>query len=182
MQARFLCVLDPISSKASIVLPQTTHKEEQLDRVDRRILAALQENAALTTIELADVAGLSQAPCWRRLQRLRAKGYIRREVALLDRKRLGWTLQLLVEVKLTSHGRANVAEFTAAMSRHDRVLDCFIILGSVDVILRVLARDIQDYEHFFYEHLSQAPGVREANSMVVLTEAKSTTAIPCSIA
>ena len=150
-----------------------------LDGLDRRILAEVQENASLTSGELADAVGLSQAPCWRRLQRLRGRGFIRKEVALLDRERLGWPLQLMVQVQLSQHGRANVAEFTSAMSRHARVLECFILLGSVDAILKIIARDIRDYEEFFYEHLSQAPGVREANSMVVLSEVKSTTAIPC---
>jgi Lrp/AsnC family transcriptional regulator len=64
------------------------------------------------------------------------------------------------------------------MSQHDRVLECLILLGNVDAILRVVARDIQDYERFFFDHLSQAPGVREANSMVILTEAKFTTKLP----
>ncbi len=64
------------------------------------------------------------------------------------------------------------------MTKHDRVLDCFIVLGSVDAILRVVARDIADYERFFFDHLSRATGVREANSMVILTEAKSTTMLP----
>ena len=69
-------------------------------------------------------------------------------------------------------------EFTSEMAEHDRVLDCFIVLGSVDAGQRVVARDIPDYERFFFDHLSRASGVREANSMVILTEAKSTTILP----
>lgn len=99
-------------------------------------------------------------------------------MALLDRQALGWTVQLLVEIHLTTHGRAHVEEFTGAMAKHDRVLDCFIMLGSVDAVLRIVARDIADYERFFFDILSQAPGVREANSMVILSEAKSTTKLP----
>lgn len=150
-----------------------------LDAFDRRILVEIQRDSARTSAELADAVGLSQAPCWRRTQRLREHGFIRREVALVDRDLLGWPLQLLVQVQLSQHGRANVAEFTAAMAQHERVLECFILLGSVDAMLKIVARDIRDYETFFYEHLSQAPGVREANSMVVLSEFKATTAIPC---
>ena len=149
-----------------------------LDRLDRRLLAAVQEDASRSTNEVAELVGLSQAPCWRRLQKLREQGFIKGEVALLDRQKLGWNIQLLVQVQLSQHGRANVEEFTAAMSKHERVLDCFIMLGSVDAMLRVVARDIADYERFFFDFLSQAPGVREANSMVVLTEAKSTTRLP----
>ncbi len=138
----------------------------------------MQEDSSRSTNEVAELVGLSQAPCWRRLQKLREQGYIRGEVALLDRRALGWTVQLLVQVQLTAHGRAHVEEFTSEMARHDRVLDCFIMLGSVDAVLRIIARDIADYERFFFDVLSQAPGVREANSMVVLTEAKSTTKLP----
>jgi Lrp/AsnC family transcriptional regulator len=153
----------------------SSHK---LDSTDKRLLTAVQEDSSRSTNEVAELVGLSQAPCWRRLQKLREQGYIRGEVALLDRRALGWTVQLLVQVQLTAHGRAHVEEFTTEMARHDRVLDCFIMLGSVDAVLRIIARDIADYERFFFDVLSQAPGVREANSMVVLTEVKSTTKLP----
>ncbi len=151
----------------------------KLDRFDRALLAAVQEDASVSGAELAERVGLSQAPCWRRMQKLRQEGYIRKEVALLDHAKLGWNLQLLVQIQLTAHGRADVKRFTDAMAAHERVLECFILLGSVDAILRVVARDIKDYEQFFFEHLSQAAEVREANSMVILTEAKATTKLPC---
>lgn len=159
----------------ALPVDKSSHK---LDSADKKLLAAVQENSSRSTSEIAELVGLSQAPCWRRLQRLREQGYIRGEVALLDRQALGWTVQLLVQVQLTAHGRAHVDEFTSEMARHDRVLDCFIMLGSVDAVLRIVARDIADYERFFFDVLSQAPGVREANSMVILTEAKSTTKLP----
>lgn len=149
-----------------------------MDVIDRRILAALQQDSAKSTADLAAQIGLSQAPCWRRVQKLREKGIIRKEVALLDRQQLGWNLQILIQVQLNAHGRANVEEFTRAVSKHDRVLECLVMLGNIDAILRVVAHDIADYERFFFDHLSQAPGVREANSMVILSEAKSTTALP----
>jgi len=152
--------------------------QNKIDRFDQAILDIVQEDASLSTTELAERVGLSQAPCWRRLQKLRQDGFIRKQVALVDRAKLGWNLQLVVLVQLSTHGRANVQEFTSAMAAHDRVLECSIVLGSVDAILRIVACDIADYERFFFDHLSQAPGVREANSMVVLTEAKATTKLP----
>lgn len=152
--------------------------QNNLDRFDEAILEAVQEDASQSTVELAERVGLSQAPCWRRLQKLRQEGYILKQVALVDRAKLGWNLQLVVLVQLSAHGRANVQQFTSAMAAQDRVLECSIVLGSVDAILRIVARDIADYERFFFDHLSQAPGVREANSMVVLTEAKATTKLP----
>lgn len=152
-----------------------THK---LDRLDRKILFAVQQDSTRSTGDIAELVGLSQAPCWRRLQKLREEGFITRESAQLDRQKLGWHIQLLVMVQLSKHGRDAVEEFTSEMAKHDRVLDCFIVLGSVDAVLRVVARDIGDYERFFFDHLSRATGVREANSMVILTEAKSTTMLP----
>ena len=152
--------------------------EHKLDRYDRAILAAVQDDASLSTVDLAERVGLSQAPCWRRMHKLRQEGYIRKEVTLLDRAKLGWKLQILVQIHLSAHGRAHVQAFTDAMVQHDRVLECLIMLGSVDAILRVVAVDMQDYERFFFDHLSQAPGVREANSMVILSEAKFTTNLP----
>lgn len=162
-----------------MAISKDRQESNNLDQFDRRILAVVQEDATRSTQQIADSVGLSQAPCWRRLQKLRELGYIRKEVALLDRQKLGWDLQVLVQVQLSTHGRANVADFTGMMAQHPQVLDCVILMGSVDVILRVVARDVRDYERFFLDYLSQAPGVREANSMVVLTEVKSTTAVPC---
>lgn len=175
---RNLCYFCNIYASHGIVYPWRPHLAHTLDEFDRRILAVLQEDATLSTAKIADSAGLSQAPCWRRIQRLRHEGFIRREVALLDPRMLGWNIQMLVQVQLSEHGRANVEEFTKEMVKHDRVLECFIMLGSVDAILRVVARDIPDYERFFFDHLSRASGVREANSMVILSEAKSTTVLP----
>lgn len=151
---------------------------DTLDRMDRRLLAALQEDSSRTTAELADLVGLSQAPCWRRLQKLRQSKLIRKEVALLDGPRLGWNAEFFVHVKLSAHGRGNVAEFTRSIEAHPQVTACFILLGSVDALLRVVARDIRDYEVFFYDHLSRTPGVQEANTMTVLSVIKDTTSFP----
>ena len=149
-----------------------------LDEFDRRLLRAVQQDSSRSSAQLAEAVGLSQAPCWRRLQKLKEQGYIKGEVALVDRKRLGWEIELFVHVKLTSHGRANVADFIAAIAGHPQVLECFVLLGNVDLMLRVIARDIADYERFFFDHLSKAPGVQEANTMTVLGEIKSTRAVP----
>jgi Lrp/AsnC family transcriptional regulator len=150
----------------------------ELDDADRRILAAIQRDADQSTAELAAEVGLSQAPCWRRLQRLKNSGVIRGQVALLDREALGLQVQIFAQVKLSAHGRANVTEFTHAVRRWPEVLECHITLGSMDCLLRVVAASMAAYEDFFFNRLSSLPGVQEVNSVVSLTEVKHTTALP----
>ena len=149
-----------------------------LDAFDHRILAVLQADAALSTTELAARVGLSQSPCWRRVQRLRTEGYIAREVAVLNRAKLGLSVQIFAQVRLSAHGRANVAQFTEAVQAYPEVLECHITLGAMDALLRIVTSSMQAYEQFFFEKLSTLPGVQEVNSVVSLSEVKSTTALP----
>ena len=151
---------------------------ESLDRVDRSILRVLQSNATLSTVELAEAVGISQSPCWRRLQRLKKEGYIRGQVTLLDRAKVGLNVQIFALIKLSAHGRANVAKFTQAVQRYPEVLECHITLGAIDCMLRIVTTTMQAYEKFFFEKLSSLPGVQEVNSVVSLSENKYTTAVP----
>lgn len=151
---------------------------EFLDAFDRKILAAVQQDSSRSTAEVAALVGLSQAPCWRRIQRLKDAGYIRGEVALLDRRKIGLNAQIFAQVKLTATGRSNLEEFTAAIREFPEVLECFVLLGTVDFMLKIVARDIEAYERFFFEKLSRVPGVQEVNSMVALSEIKATTELP----
>ncbi|WP_327195049.1 Lrp/AsnC family transcriptional regulator [Sphingomonas sp. LH128] len=154
----------------------------ELDAIDFRILEALQRDCSQTTADIAEAVGLSQAPCWRRIQRLKESGYIRSQVALLDRKKIGLNAQIFAQVKLTATGRSNVEAFTDAIREFPEVLDCFVLMGSVDFLLRIVARDIEAYERFFFDKLSLVPGVREINSVVALSEIKSTTCLPLALA
>ncbi len=152
--------------------------QDALDDLDRKILSALQADSSRPSIEIAEIVGLSQTPCWRRIQRLKEAGYIRAQVSLLDRRKLGLNTQVFAEVKLTAHGRSNLAEFSDAIHQFPEVLDCFVMMGAVDFMLRIVTKDIEAYERFFFDKLSQVPGVQEINSMVALSEIKSTTALP----
>jgi Lrp/AsnC family transcriptional regulator len=149
-----------------------------LDSTDRRILTALQIDASRSSAQIADEAGLSQAPCWRRIQKFKESGVIRGQVALLDRRKLGLNAQVFAQVKLTAHGRSILSQFSDAIQTFPEVLECFVMMGSVDFMLRIVTRDIEAYERFFFDKLSQVPGVQEINSMVALSEIKSTTALP----
>jgi len=149
-----------------------------LDQTDRRILGLLQTEAGINATEIGERIGLSQSACWRRIQRLRDEGVIKDQPAVLDRERVGLTTMVFAHVKLTSHGRGNLTEFADAVREYPEVLDCYVVLGNYDFLLRIVAGDIKDYERFMYEKLSQLPGVQEVNSSIALSEIKHTTVLP----
>jgi Lrp/AsnC family transcriptional regulator len=149
-----------------------------LDRIDHRILAALQEDASRSAAEIAEAVGLSQSPCWRRMQRLREEGYISKVVALLDRKKLGLRAQLFVQVKVISNDQASLAAFSKAIQEFPEVMECHVMLGAFDFLLRVVTKDLEAYEKFYFDTLSRVPNIREVNSFVAAQEVKFTTAFP----
>ena len=151
---------------------------DTLDRYERQILALLQKDASLSTASIAEQVGLSPSPCWRRIDRLEREGFIKRRVALVDRAKVGLRAQVFVQIKLNAHGRANLDDFTSAIRDFPQVLECYVLMGSVDFLLRVVAEDIEAYEKFFFQQLSQIPGVQEVNSIVALSEIKATTELP----
>jgi Lrp/AsnC family transcriptional regulator len=149
-----------------------------LDSYERRILRELQADASLTTAGIAERVGLSASPCWRRIDRLEREGVIQRRVALIDRRKVGLNAQIFAQVKLNAHGRANLDEFSEAIRAFPEVLDAYVLMGSMDFMLRIVAKDIDAYERFFFDQLSRLPGVQEINSTVALSEIKSTTELP----
>jgi Lrp/AsnC family transcriptional regulator len=149
-----------------------------LDKIDYKILAVLQEDASRSAAEIAEAVGLSQSPCWRRIQRLKDDGYITRIVALLDRQRLGFRVQMFVQVKVVKNDQASLAEFSAAIRAFPEVLDCHVVLGVFDFLLRVVAPDMDAYETFYFEKLSKVPHILEVTSYVASSEIKATTAWP----
>lgn len=151
---------------------------QHLDAFDQRILALLQDDASLSVAEIGERVGLSQSPVSRRIARLKEAGYVRRTVALLDRDRLGLKAHVFAQVKLSAHGRQHLEEFTAAIRGFPEVLECYVLMGPIDFLLRIVARDIGAYERFFFEKLSRVPGIQEVNSTVALSEIKATTALP----
>lgn len=149
-----------------------------LDSWDRQILAILQQDNSLSMAELAERVGLSQSPCWRRVQRMRAEGIIRAEVALVDRGKVGLKTQIFAQVKLSAQGRQHLDEFSDAIRRFPEVLECWVLMGPVDFLLRIVAPDVESYERFFFERLSRVPGIQEITSTVALSEIKATTVLP----
>lgn len=151
---------------------------DTLDHHDRKILRLLQSDASLSIAAIAETVGLSASPCWRRIDRLEQMGVIRKRVAVVDRKMVGLNAQIFAQVKLNAHGRANLDEFSAAIREFPEVLECYVLMGSIDFLLRIVTADIEAYERLFFERLSQLPGVQEINSIVALSEIKATSVLP----
>ena len=117
-----------------------------LDEAERRILRVVQEDAGLTTAAIAERVGLSPSPCWRRIDRLEKDGVIRKRVTLLDRKQVGLNAHIFAQVKLTAHGRAHLDDFSDAVRALPEVLECYVLMGPVDFLMRIVAEDIEAYE------------------------------------
>jgi Lrp/AsnC family transcriptional regulator len=150
----------------------------KLDEPDRRVLRALQQNCARTTAELAELVGLSQPACWRRVQRLRDEGYILRETAVLDREKLGFGTQVYALVKLSNVGRANLADFADAIRALPEVVECHVLMGPADFLLKIITKDIHAYERFFFDSLSSLEDIQDITSSVALSEIKTPQGLP----
>lgn len=153
-----------------------------MDKTDLRILDLLQSDATRSTADIANAVGLSPSPCWRRISLLEESGAIRKRVALLDREKLGLNVLVIVNVRLTSHGRQSLAAFEERVRQFPEVMQCFTVMGAIDFVLAVVTTDIRAYERFMREHLSQLPGIHGIESNIVMTAVKDTTALPLELA
>jgi Lrp/AsnC family transcriptional regulator len=149
-----------------------------VDRTDLRILDLLQTDAARSNAELAEAVGLSVSPCWRRVALLEGQGVIRKRVAILDREKLGLGVTVIVQVRLTTHGRQSLVDFEERVRELPEVMQCFTVMGAIDFVLLVVTTDIHAYERFMRERLSQLPGVQAIESNIVMSAIKDTTALP----
>jgi len=149
-----------------------------LDHTDRKILDLLQTEPGINASAIGERIGLSQSACWRRIQRLREEGVFEDHPVILNREKVGLTTMVFAHVKLTSHGRSNLSAFADAVKNYPEVMECYVLLGNVDFLLRIVAEDIKAYEQFFFEKLSQLPGIQEVTSNIVLSDIKHSTALP----
>lgn len=150
----------------------------RLDATDRRILGLLQTEPGINASIIGDRIGLSQSAVWRRISSLKEQGVIRDQGIKIDREKVGLNTMVFAHVKLTSHGRSNLSDFADAVKRYPEVLDCYVLLGNVDFLLRIVTEDIKAYEQFFFEKLSQLEGIQEVQSSIVLSESKHTSVLP----
>lgn len=150
----------------------------ELDRYDRRLLQALQADARLSHVELAEQVRLSPSQCNRRLRKLEALGVIRGYTALLDRSRLGLQVMAFVSVALEQHGRQTASAFSEAIRHYPQVLECWAVSGDSDYLLRVVAADLEAFSAFLLNELLSLPMVKGVRSSILLQELKSTTTLP----
>ncbi|WP_017932146.1 Lrp/AsnC family transcriptional regulator [Robiginitomaculum antarcticum] len=151
---------------------------EPLDAIDAKILHLIQANAALSVADIADKVGLSSSPCWRRIKRMEESGIIKSRVTLLDRKLVGLDFEVFVAVKLAMPNRDNMDKFERAVGRMPEVVQCAIVTGAVDYMLRVVTRDMHAFDDFLREVLLSTGLVSDVQSRIVLRQAKDTNALP----
>lgn len=150
----------------------------ELDPVDRRIVAELQRDGRLTHVELAARVGLTPTPCTRRVQALEAAGVIQGYAALVDPRKLGQSIQVLVQVKLERHTDEIVARFRRGVLQWPEVLACYALTGDTDFLLHVVVRDVDALSDFTLRRLLRTSGVRDVRSGLVLETVKRSTVVP----
>ena len=149
-----------------------------LDATDRKILAALQVKGRMSNADLSDAVNLSPSACHRRVQRLEADGYIRDYVALLDARKLGVPTTVFVEITLQGQAEELLDAFERSVSRIPDVLECHLMAGTADYVLKVVAENTEDFARIHRQYLSRLPGVAQMQSSFALRTVFKTTALP----
>jgi Lrp/AsnC family transcriptional regulator len=149
-----------------------------LTNSDRRLLEALQSDTTLSQIELADRAGLSRTSCWRRIRELEIAGLIESRVALLNPKRMGLQIHVLLSVGMVEHSDQTRTEFEAHVQNLPQVMECYSVSGDRDYVMHIVSRDMDSYNHFLNTEILHHPHVHSANSTFALRRVKYTTALP----
>jgi len=150
----------------------------QLDEIDRRILRELQRDGRISNAGLSERVGLSPSPCLRRVRLLEEAGVISGYAATLDPAHLGLGLTVFTRVWLKAQDAETVDRFTDAVRDLPNVVDCFLMAGDCDFLMRVVARDLQDYRQFQIDHLSQIDGVASMKSELPMERIKVTGVLP----
>jgi Lrp/AsnC family transcriptional regulator len=148
-----------------------------IDEFDRKILAALQEDAGLSNAEIAERVGLSLTPCWRRIRNLEEAGIIRRRVALLDRRKLNVGVTVFVAVRTNQHNQEWLQRFARAVDGIPEVVEFYRMAGDTDYLLRVVVPDIAAYDGV-YKRLIEQIDLTDVSSSFAMEELKYTTAVP----
>lgn len=149
-----------------------------LDSVDLRIIHALQKDGGLTNVELARQVHLSPSPCLARVKALKQQGVIERYVALVSAAALGIGLNVFISISLRSQSKAALAEFEKAIAEHDEVMECYLMSGDSDYLIRVAITDIAALEKFIVEQLTPITGIEKIRSSFALKQVRYKTALP----
>jgi len=153
-------------------------RRHALDAIDRRILAALQENARIANTELSAAVGLSPAPCLRRVRALEEDGVIRKHVSLVNPGAVGLPVSVFVSISLERQVEEALKRFERVIRARPEVMECYLMTGDADYLLRVVCADLAAYERFVLDHLTKVPGVSSIRSSFALKQVKYSTALP----
>ena len=148
-----------------------------MDAIDRKILAVLQDNAALSVAEIGSRVGLSSTPCWKRIQRLEADGVIQKRVAIIDQDSIGLGISVFVSIETGDHSQDWFDKFAKTVTAMPEVMEFYRMAGDVDYMLRVVVPDIAGYDGF-YKRLISTVALKNVTSRFAMEKIKSTTALP----
>jgi DNA-binding Lrp family transcriptional regulator len=150
----------------------------KLDTLDLRILAELQQDGALSNVELARRVHLSPSPCLARVKALEAAGVIDRYVAIANAAALGLGLNVFISISLKTQSKESLASFEQSIALHDEVMECYLMTGDSDYLIRVAVADMAALEKFIVEQLTPIPGIEKIRSSFALKQVRYKTALP----
>ena len=150
----------------------------QLDSIDLKILGELQQDGSVTNVELARRVHLSPSPCLVRVKALESAGVIQRYVALADPKAIGLGVNVFISISLKEQAKESLAEFERRIAEHDEVMECYLMTGDSDYLIRVAVRDIAELERFILDQLTPIPGIEKIRSSFALKQVRYKTALP----
>ena len=151
-----------------------------LDKSDKKILMLLQQDASLSVQAIGDKIGMSQAACWRRINRLESEGFIKGRIALVDAKKAGIGTIVFAFVKLENQGRSNLDKVSKKILELPNVVECFVLMGDMDFILKIAVENLEAYQKFFLDVLSTLDGIDEIKSAMALSTIKEHSPYPIS--
>lgn len=149
-----------------------------LDAIDIRILSELQQDGGLSNVELARRVNLSPSPCLMRVRALEKQGVIRQYVALADPQALGLGLNVFISISLKEQSKAALADFESRIAEHDEVMECYLMTGDSDYLIRVAVANMASLERFILDQLTPIPGVEKIRSSFALKQVRYKTALP----
>lgn len=150
----------------------------EIDQTDLRLLKTVQEDARLSNVDLAERIGLSPSPCLRRLRRLEDDGIIKGYMTLLDQKAVGLPVNVFISVTLKEQSEHALDEFESRVRQLPQVMECYLMTGTADYLLRVVTADLAAYESFLKEHLTRIPAIASIQSSFALKQVSFRTALP----
>lgn len=149
-----------------------------MDELDLKLLDTLQQNARISNVSLAKSINLSPAPCLRRIRDLETQGIIKGYKALLDADQLGWPVSVFIEIRLERQVTDDLQVFEKAIDEFPEVMECYLMTGTSDYLLRVVSKDLKSLQEFITERLASIPNIANIQSSIALKQVKYKTALP----